>query len=136
MGANLMFYVAPPAENWVSHFDNTELKAWYDGVWTGSAWWDEGGGSIEIRNDGSPSPEWADAYRPTHIRFTFTGVATLTSVSIRDKWSSEMTEALEYVSGEPIEIIWAGTDGFEIVLYEGITGDFYITNIEFLEPIV
>jgi hypothetical protein len=135
MGANLMFYVAtPPVENWVSHFDNTEFQTKYEnGSWTGSEWYSgAGGGEILLEDLGT----WADhPYRPTHIRITFNGPATLTFVLIRDKWASEMNEELLYVSGEPIEINWAGTDGFEMSLYDEPT-PWNITNIEFLEPVV
>jgi len=125
--------VIPPVDPWVQKWDDSYWNTVYgQGEWVPGVGWYSGvgGGQIEIRDE---TRTWADGYRPTHIRFTISGATSLTSISIRDKYSSELVEVLGYASETPIEIPWASTDGFEIVLYDEDEGDWYITNIEFLE---
>lgn len=123
---------------WVSHFDNTEWVPQAPfGTWTGSAW--DAGFSVIWGVVLIDTGTWADSYRPSKIRVTFSGADTALTVVFYDATQAVIiaTEISTYSTGKELDIDWVPAeplDGFKL-LFQGAEGSFQLDNIEFLEEV-
>jgi len=127
---------------WVSHFDNNDWEIDPEtavGSWSGSDW-DSGDylGSFEVLSL-SVIGTWADSYRPTKFRITFTGATDIAFglVDIDGETIAEEGVPGEYLyqSGEEIttDFVTYGLDLFVLFIIAADGDTFTVTNIEFEE---
>lgn len=142
--ANYSFTTSSAA--WTAHFDDSDLGPspapwpYTTGTWNGSEW------VSEEQPDGppagtwyvalTPSGTWADGYRPTHIRTTFSGISEMTTYEVygtNDTQGHPTIVAGWSHVGSQVEIpldFSAGGDIGQILFND--TDPYSITNIEFL----
>lgn len=122
-----------PVSPWTQYFDTTY---WYCGAsctWTGSAW------SFVLPEAFShgilfvvTKPNWADGYRPTKIRVTYTGTS-ITRFIVRDTDNNDIADPPDspYTSGTERALDFTPNLNLDsIVIYNG-AGTTNFTNIEF-----
>ncbi len=117
---------------WVSHFDDTEWEPTGVGFgfWNGTQWeseFNDPNWSLVIEDIAT----WASGYRPTKMRLTWTGPATIDSFVMQDDIGGVISLEVDIVSLGEIDLTFAATDGFKITM-GGNDSQFLITNIEFL----
>lgn len=127
-------YQGDKPANWVEHWDDSDMDSYY-GSWDGNKWPSTEDKSypdeeiVELDVIGS----WADTYRPTKIRVTFTGVSTLDMLAPSTNPSERIVDG-NYSSGEEITLNWTDNEDFSyIVFVEDNNTPFAITKIEWLE---
>ena len=119
----------------VERFDNTYWStSGSQNQWTGTRW------QLYVVQNGSqqrsisPIGTWAQNYRPSRIRVTYTGVA-LDGLMLWDTEQTVIAGALDnaFESGDSLDITW---DGHDIGWITAVMPPeyLYITNIEFYEP--
>ena len=114
---------------WESHYDDADFFAnsSYGGYWDTDHWVAGGEEETFLMENGS----WSTGYRPTQMRITFTGAASIT-IGVYLKNSSLNVSDTGYTSGEIKFINFTASDLSYIRI---ITGDaISITNIEWYIP--
>jgi len=125
-------------KDWEAYFDNTK---WYAsgscgwgagcGIWDDPVWeaiFRIGGWRLCIRDQGT----WTDGYRPTKMRVTFTGPATLWH-EFHDTNDHNITTSGQIASGEEISIWNWGSHDIGYLYLLDLDDYFEVTNIEFRE---
>ncbi len=120
--------VKKPAVEWASYYDNTDFEGGYLGTWNVDRWdaeEDRGDYILFIDVIG----DWYEGYRPTSVRVTFTGGATLSVFS-----EGGMTAIIDgsYTSGEEITLDWTDDVDLSSIFFGDYPAGspFSITNIE------
>ena len=114
---------------WESHYDDSDFyaNASYGGYWDTDHWVAGGEEDTFLMENGS----WSTGYRPTQMRITFTGAASIT-IGVYLKNSSLNVSDTGYTSGEIKYINFTASDLSYIRI---ITGNaISITNIEWYIP--
>jgi len=124
----------PPAPEWVSRFYGTDgfVSAGADPDGEGCTDWDGekfvAKPGINIGSYLVASGTWANDYRPTKMRITYTGLSEsegdiINDVSLVDSAGFGISiEAYNYVSGDPIDLTFNASDIKYIYLYGGAMG--------------
>jgi len=120
--------------DWAQHFDNEDMQ--YLGH---PEWWDGEKWNLLVPAGGSQSRSlsvngsWYVAYRPTHVKVTYTGVA-LDGFSIIDANDDTIGGAIDnsYVSGTELVLTFGSYD-LSRLQFEVPAGTCSITDIQFYE---
>ncbi|MCK4252576.1 hypothetical protein KAX97_14100 [candidate division WOR-3 bacterium] len=111
---------------WVARFDNTKWTADSNISWDGTQW-DGSGADPAIKDTGT----WVVGYRPTKVRITFSGDATL-HIYVIDSNEAIIANHSGVSSGDELAITFGSYDIDKISFTDG-TAALLVTNIEFTE---
>jgi hypothetical protein len=116
--------------DWTAHFDNTQWSIGSNGSWDGSKYTTS---SDTLNLD---TPTFASGYKPYKIRITFTGATSIWVELNNTDGSANLFDGDEqFTSGEEKVINnYNNFDIAELDIFNYDSGDFDVTNIEFLEP--
>ena len=134
-GCIKIHFCTKDGSKWVEHFDDTYWStSGYQNEWDGTKW------QLYVPANGAqqrsltPIGTWAQNYRPSHIRVTYTGVA-LDGFMVWDTEQNVIAGAVDngYESGELLDITFGSYDIGWLTFV--MPPEFlYVTGIEFYEP--
>lgn len=123
----------PPSSPWQEYFT---ITYWYCGAgcdWTGSVWdfvipYLFSKGILFVRT----SNHWADDYRPTKIRITYTGT-DITSLKVRDTDYNDIADppGSAYSSGTELDLDFTPDLDLDSIVIKNSVGTTTFTQIEF-----
>ena len=123
---------------WVQHLDDDDWDCLHPavpdwGLWVVDHW------TARIASETTfalvPAGTWAAAYRPTHLRGTFTTEGTAPTLVLYDTENAKLVEEADYVSGTSVTITWGEYDIGQIrFALVSMNEDVSVTNIEFFSP--
>ena len=136
--SNIEFFGVPVPEVWTSYFDNTKWAEDFKGTWNGAQnRWDSEDSQLYIVTTGS----WHVGYRPSKIRATIQWVTTDPELNIDifdncSAWNSLTDPEGLWPFRENLQelVIFDQVSDFCELDFAGSGQEFYVTNIEFLEP--
>jgi len=118
--------------SWVDRTSDEYWVAARGAAWNAGGWWDvPGTDTVELQDKGN----WAEGFRPTLIRMTFSGGA-VNQFRGEDASPNTIWYNGSYTSGTSVAISWSTNDLFALLWYALKDPPAQITKIEFFDPVI
>lgn len=112
---------------WESHYNNVDWTNSSSGCSWNTDHWDVTSSGASIFDPAA----WANGYRPTKVRCTFSGSPSTITLRVYDEGMNKIVEDFSYTSGKEVDISF-GSDDISAVSWSADVINIDVTNIEWL----